>query len=214
MRHLTEADILLFLNDNLPDEERIKYEKHLADCEVCSEKLADIYRLEDRLKSSNPPGVDIESLEKAKKLVDNKENGNHFLVNFRRFSAAAIFLLAALLAVWLWTGPEYSGQQEEFRSGDKTTVVQPSHPKDGASLALNHPEISWEPVENAISYRLIIFSENGVELWSQQAEKTEMILPGSLPLNPNSRYLWKVKAVLPDGRMISSPIQSFQLKKQ
>jgi len=213
MRHLTEADILLFLNDDLHDEQRIKYEKHLADCDNCSEKLADIYRLEERLKSSDPPEVDTESLEKAKKLVGNKENGNHFLLNLRHFSAAAIFLLAAFLAVWLWTGPEYSGQQEEFRSGSESPVVQPLQPGDGASLPNNNAELSWEPVVNSASYRLIIYAESGVEIWSTQIDSTKKNLPGNISLEPETRYLWKVEAIMPDGTVISSPLQSFYLEK-
>jgi len=213
MRHLTEADILLFLNDDLPDEQRIKYEKHLADCEDCSKKLADIYRLEERLKSSDPPGVDTESLEKAKKLVDNKENDNHFLLSSRRLSAAAIFLLAAFWAVWLWTGPEHSGPQEEFRFGSESPVVQLRQPGDGASLSNNNAELSWEPVVNSASYRLIIYTESGVKIWSTQFDSTKKNLPGNISLEPETRYLWKVEAIMPDGTVISSPLQSFYLEK-
>ena len=214
MRHLSETDILLFLNDDLPIEKRKNVEKHISGCDLCSEKLADIYRLEEDLQSSNPPEINPETLEKAKKMVKDGKNSTFLFSNFRRLSAAAVILIVGFLAFWLWTGPNSVDHQDAYRSSSESTVVQPLEPGDGESLHLANPEFTWEPVPNAASYRLVIFSENGVELWSKQVEDTHQKLPEDLPMKTNNRYLWKTEAILPDGRVVSSPLRSFQLKRK
>lgn len=214
MNHLTEADILLFLENNISDEEQPKYERHLAECDICRERLVEIYQLEDRLSSSQPPNIEPETLDKAKKLIQEDKSDNYALNLFQRFSTAAIFLIAVLLTLWVWRGDEFMNPKDEFRSGDTSTLVQPLTPEDGTSILYHDSEFTWKPVENAAYYRLVIFSDNGVELWSQQVKSTEKALPANISMEPESHYLWKVEAVMPDGIIVSSPLQSFHLEKK
>jgi hypothetical protein len=118
---------------------------------------------------------------------------------------AAAGLAAASLASWLLL---------ERRPTAPVTRA----PNTGMGLVLLEPAgtlsdvprgFRWSTVDGAESYRVRLFREDGLLLWTSEAmTENRADWPGELPLEPG-RYFWDVEALREGRSIVHSPPQAF-----
>jgi len=120
---------------------------------------------------------------------------------------------AAALIVWVGVRPQPSVPPaqppgETFRSGPE----QPVQPVLRAPLgAVAAPQaFTWEPVPEAVSYRLELLDADGEIVWSAATAETSAAWPSTLPRSPG-RYYWRVVAELERGGSTASPLEDFDV---
>jgi len=124
---------------------------------------------------------------------------------FRRFSLGvglAAAIAATVLIVPYLRSPE-TGIHERGGASDGFRSLVPSTPRSRAGLVLE-----WSPYPDAVRYQVtlasldlhVLFQKVGVT--GTRVEVPEAAL-ATVP--PGARLIWRVEAILPDGRAIESP---------
>lgn len=206
--HLTEADIVLFLEKKLTLNERKSVEAHLADCAGCISQLAAISRLTRELEGSTSPPVPKEALHQAEGIVKRGVAGNPawwFRVPSIRFALGGMAVVVAGLIVILQVdNPEVS----RFRSSTHEPSPQLLDPDDGSNV---QPEnaFRWRAMPEAIAYRFTLHDHVGLKKWETVLSETTITLPGNLNLKAGDRYFWQVESLFPDQSTQRSHLNAF-----
>lgn len=213
--HISDVDLILYLENKLSEKQIRDTELHLAECDNCLANLANIHNLQKQISSdTSSPAINFEMLERAKNFVNKKEEK----IRTDWISAPSLNFAATISAIVVFgifvTAINFSSRTLHkvpgaFRSLDTTHTFAMIHPEDGEILSNNHPIFSWDHVDNAASYQLRIFLENGSLYWQTNLTDTSLILPSNVILVPGSRYLWQVEGLMPDERTIHSKLESF-----
>ncbi len=214
MEHISELDILLYLGNKLSGKHLLDMEAHLAECDDCLEKLANIRELQKRIESDSfSPAVDSDLLKKTTELVGSSKNDNPPWISAPSLSfaptVAAIIFFAVFVTAINFSSWSLRKAPESFRSLDASQSVQLVHPEDAGGLSNEHPVFSWVSVDNAVSYQLMIFLENGSPFWQTTLTNTSVVLPSDVTLMPGHRYLWHIEVFMPDKQTIRSKLGSF-----
>ena len=211
MNHISETEILLYLNNQLPDESRKEIEKHISTCSDCRSELWEMAQFKKKMNAADPPEVSEEYLKKAEDLIYGKkeETVKKVFSRSKIILAAAVILIALFLGFILFQLNSGSVETERFRSYNEGLAVSPVLPEDETEIKDSTVEFKWHPVENAITYRLTLFNANGEELWDKQVQDTVQVLTNEVSLEPGNQYLWRIEAVFSDQRQITSGLQSF-----
>ena len=96
--------------------------------------------------------------------------------------------------------------------GEKSAAVAILEPR--GSLAAAPAFFRWRPVPGAMSYRLRLFSEDGVPLAKVDRIPAAELASGELGivLRPG-RYVWKVEALHPPAVLASSRLEEFEIRR-
>jgi hypothetical protein len=189
----------------LPAEERRALIGHTAGCAACAEDFRVVAAMVRAMPAQAPPapaaggGVVVAGPWTARP-------GSRWLAG----SLAAVFLLAAIFAVVLGRLP-FDPPPEIYR-GAAEEVVSLLGP--APKLAAGAASLRWQGPPGA-RYELTVTTAD----LRLVAEATDLAEPAyTLPveqLQPfaaGDRFNWRVVAILPDGRRISSPTFSFELE--
>ena len=208
--HVTESDILLYLDDKLPAEDKQKLEQHVGRCNECAGQFATLVRLPHVLKESIPIKVDEETLNKAIKLVKRAEptigwTFRVFAHPFRTALAGVSVVTIALAVYLLIPRPEPA----QFRSTDSSVPMLKLFPPDGATMSEPHLEFHWSSVARSAVYKFSLMDRNGVSVWNWDVRDTSLLLPSTVVLLPGKTYLWRVESFLADRSLERSALHVF-----
>jgi Putative zinc-finger len=192
--HPEDGDVAAYLEAVLPDQERVAFEAHVADCEYCQARLA----LAGEAVATAPR------------------------VNRRRllYPAALIAAAAGLAAVLLVPGGTVERPAgSEFRSTSESTATQQLHiihPPRGGLILTNAPELSWSGLGTDALYQITLSTSAGAVLWSERTSDTTATLPAPIidRLRPSERYFWRVDGLLPNLQSVSTGDQPFSVADQ
>ena len=81
-------------------------------------------------------------------------------------------------------------------------------PTGDASLA--SLRFVWAAAPGAAGYRLTVSGGNGIPVWSGSVTDTMFVLPDSISLGVDQRYVWIVDALLADGSARSTGLHEFR----
>jgi hypothetical protein len=73
----------------------------------------------------------------------------------------------------------------------------------GTAVASRLPTFRWKELPNAVSYRVVVFDANGVEVLS--GTSTEPSWTATRDLNAGQSYTWRIYATLKSGEKLSTP---------
>lgn len=208
-----------YFDAELPQTEQARLEHHLGSCRFCLARIGMLERLHEGDSNKRIP----ESvLAKAKQL-------NHIRPS-RRYATGQSWAVAAVLvlAVFITTNPNQEFVQPATLSSPTLTEDNSRHLRSldqhamsldvlnlepGASIE-HGEQIQWSDVPGNLHYNVYILSNNGDVLWTQRLGGTGWVLSDSLPLATDSEYFFRVEALLPDGRSVSSRHINFQISGQ
>lgn len=180
--------------------------RHLADCRYCRARIGMLNRQQDETLSERVPG---ELLAAAKTLSRNTAPSRH--MKAPAWAMAAIVLLGVfLLAI---KQPLEIPEPRQLRNIDRIEssleVTMPGFvPGNGIKTGST---IRWTAISGEHHYTVYVLSDAGDILWTEHLQNNEWALPGSLQLDADADYFFRVEAELPNGGKISSSHLAFRV---
>lgn len=117
---------------------------------------------------------------------------------------AAMAACAALFALWP-VAPERLDQPSAMRGGELASVaLLPTVRSQGG-----RPELAWAPVEGATRYRVAVFTEEGLPVWSREVDAPPVRWPAEAP-EATGACRWRVEALRAGGLVARSPLTALQ----
>jgi len=213
-----DQQVAEYFEEQLPEAERDRLERHLADCRFCLARLGMLQRLEQ-----NPiaPRIPEDVLATAKSMRQAT------VLRSKRvpaWAAAAVLVVAVGILWHLFPvreiGPvELPRIQEAEPSSDlrETRSVDPGaigprflSPREGPGITSNASIFKWTVVPNSLYYEVRIVSDAGDLLWQERVDGTEWRLPAGLALTPGVEYFVRVDAYLTDAKTLQSDYMLFR----
>lgn len=203
--HISEAELILFLENKLPVKTRRRVEQHLSDCERCSADIAAIKRLDKVFADSSAPTIEPSVLERAGNLSAGRTARFFLIRGTARYAIAASIILAVGIGtiVLLRRPPKIS----EFRRPGESAPAFNLLPEDGTAVSTVH--FQWSRIPHARVYNVCLLEENGRILRMISTPDTNLTISSEVVLQPGKRYLWKVEAFLPDETKLGSKLHVF-----
>lgn len=120
-------------------------------------------------------------------------------------AAAAVLAVSVPLAVWWASRPEVPSA--EYREPAPASPLAPvAELADGAALPRAAFVLRWKPVAGAARYDVIVADTTLAPLHEVRGTgATEVTVPAAA-LPERGEVLWRVEAVMPDGRRHASPL--------
>lgn len=133
---LNEQQLYGYMDGTLSYKEQHSVEKHLLDCDFCSDALAGLELVKDRSKIAALSLVAAVQPQNGEPVAGKKEKGRiiPFYRSPRSYAAAAALILV-LAATWYFKG--LTGSDENKQLSDNTTISQeaPAEEKSGTAMA-------------------------------------------------------------------------------
>ncbi|HEX6574871.1 MAG TPA: zf-HC2 domain-containing protein [Gemmatimonadaceae bacterium] len=190
VEHLSSEELSAYLTNSLNAAERENVERHLTVCAECRSELIE----GQRAIASAPP---------AKKVS-------------RSWFALAGLAAAAAVLIMVWPKGEIGRSPQHIERISPPSTIAPSvsivSPASDAVLDASTRTFTWKR-DDGSSYRVTITDQAGRPVWSQATQDTTVALPDSIRLAADSRYFWYVDALRPDGRSVTSGINSFHTSR-
>lgn len=122
--------------------------------------------------------------------------------------AAAAVLLVSVPFTWrAWS--ERAGAEDPLTVRGAGTGVALLTPANDATVELP-VRLAWQPVADALRYRVEILTEAGSVAWALEARDTSVVV-GALSREGGARFRWTVEAVTPTG-LQRSALSAFSVR--
>jgi hypothetical protein len=206
--HLSDDEILLYLEGEPGPVERSRVEGHVGICMECASTFAGLSRLSSAIKADIPIQVDETTFRKATGLVSPKRNGNwvqFFSTPYRVSLAGIAAILIALTTYMVWLRPE----PVRYRSIERNVHSLHLSPEDGATVGDIGPMFRWNGLPGSSTYEMSLMNDQGVVIWSTDVRDTVVSLPPNVVLVRGKTYLWRVESFIADRRLERSALHAF-----
>ncbi len=185
--HLSASQLAGYLDRDLRAPERRVIEEHLDGCAECRAEVTALVRM-------GLPGT----------LAPPKARSRPLAV------LAWLVPLAAGLGVFMVSRPARRldpGLTERPSTGPAESVsrLRPIAPGPGATVAGTAVVFSWHG-HGADTYRVVVMTEAGEPVWSEETSDTVVPLPASVHLARGAAYFWRVESIA-DGVTATSAVQ-------
>lgn len=215
-----DQQVAEYFDGDLADAERDKLERHLSDCQYCLARIGILEKLEENRGNKRVP-EDV--LAAAKQLTHTTP--------VRRPAIAPAWAAAAVVVIALFTiinnrnlapepgsipdaVPKFEENSRQLRNvSPVATGLNVFTPKPGAGIAPGSL-IEWAEIPGNLHYNIFVLSNAGDVLWTERLAATDWVLDESLQLAAGSQYYFRVEALLPDGRNVSSKHVVFEVTGQ
>lgn len=204
--HLSEAEILLYLENKIEAGKRATVEEHVGGCAACAEQFAVLARLPELLEQDVPLTLDSATRQRAESLVQAKTNwGDIFSIFFRPRIALALVAIAAVgvTAYFALQQP----QPSTFRESTSRAALELLSPKDGAAVDEHPVSFKWKSTSSP--YIFSLYDDRGVVLWRKQTPDTMMTLPNEVELQQGKTYFWGVESSFSQQGVERSTLHAF-----
>jgi len=84
-------------------------------------------------------------------------------------------------------------------------------PRQGSVAAPGGVEIRWTDVPRSLYYEVQLTTDEGSLVWEGRSELSSLRLPAGVSLLPGRTYYVSVRAYLPEGKSLKSPVVGFQV---
>jgi hypothetical protein len=163
-----------------PEAERLATLRHVGACRPCRAEL-------ELLRTAG----DV-----AQRVARSRWHGRRLLA-----AAAGVMMLAGSVALWLALRPPAA---DTLRDGAPTRVQLLAPAEEGTAT----PPVTlvWAAVPAALRYEVEVLRPDGSAAFIAEPRDTTVVVPVTAALAPGFEYRWWVRAVLPDGTRLHSPI--------
>jgi hypothetical protein len=207
-----DQQVAEYFEEQLPEAERDRLERHLADCRFCLARLGMVQRLE---QSPTAPRIPEDVLATAKSMRQATVLRSK---QVPAWAAAAVLVVAVGILWQLFPvreiGPvelprihkaEPSSDLRETRSVDAGAMgPRFLSPREGLGIISDASIFRWTAVPSSLYYEVRVVSDAGDLLWRERVEGTEWRLPAGLALTPGLDYFVRVDAYLTDAKTLQS----------
>jgi hypothetical protein len=213
--HLTEAEIILYIENKISVDERTRVEAHIGGCAACASQFAAIAHIPSVLSKEVPLRVDRKTRQRVMQLVPSERRGFLGLFNFlnppARLALAGLAAVAILATSYMYFLTKHLPTPAQFRSGEETATIENVSPQDHAVVRETPVRFVWRSSSPA-GYRLRLFAGNGVPLWSAFVRDTTLTLPSSVVLEPGKNYLWSIEVPFTDSTTERPTFHAFSFR--
>ncbi len=195
--HVSEADIILYLEAKLLPAERERVETHVGRCKHCAHVFSTVARMPHLLEQDTPVEADVTAfITRASEIVPRRMSSNGWRLFFSplRVSFATLSLVCVAALGYFLFSPERS----QYRSTDLPPAPLTMFPPDGALITDSAPTFRWTNIAPSSAYTFTLMDEGGSPLWKTDTRDTALALPPSVVLVSGKTYLWKVETLLAD----------------
>jgi len=216
-----EIAIAAYADGRLAGKEKLKIERHLADCDFCLEQVAFLARVR---YSDVPAAVPAPLLARAREMAGTK-TGFALLPAWTKVAAAAVACLALVTIVSVRVGlhqspgssssspsatrPEAAGEVRGHAVPTKLSVLSPASESTVERIEL---EFRWEAAPRALDYDVRVLTADGDVVWAARTEKNLSKLPADVKLEAGRKYFALVQANLAEGKTIKSDAIGFTVR--
>jgi hypothetical protein len=208
--HTDAHEVLLYVEGKLSDNERKIIEAHVAQCEPCAKRFADLSRLPRILNQTVPFEIDEGTFKKAVAIVPRGKSRQLlyrlFTPPFRMALAGMAIAIIAVSTYLLLPKPEPSKFRSDRVEGSTTLRL---YPEDGAIVREERPSFRWTSIGTSSVYRFSLMDETGAVIWQNDPRDTSITLPESLVLQSGKTYLWRVETFFADKALDRSALHAF-----
>lgn len=211
--HLTENEILLYLEGKTSKQRKNEIEAHLSECSECTSILSELFSLKKKVDQIEVPDLDNETYKKALNLFSSSsrtDNPGLFKPRLSLVFSIAVALIALSFVFYLYRGDTPKVETRKYRGSD--SFGNAIHLYPGENTSINSPTVSlkWNKVKNAMQYRVNVFDKNGNIVFNKVSADTAIHFNSQKLLSSGKTYLWRVEAFYPDGRSETSTVYSFK----
>lgn len=227
-----ETQIAGYVDGRLAVSDKNRLDSHLAECDYCLGQVAALLRLEGAPMPDNvPPAL----LARARDLVPAPAPPTMWPVVRWGAIAAVTACIAVVTTVWYQRqdretfvpappstqAPAISTPAPPKVAPPATTprevrTVKPAGPslellapREGSALAPGTLEFRWTRVPANLFYEIRVMTADGDLVWEGRAEGNQTRLPENVQLVSGTKYFVSVRAFLPDGKTLTSPVVGF-----
>lgn len=207
--HLTENEILLYLEGKIYGSRKEEIENHLSSCSECTSLLADDYKLLKEIKIIKAPAVNKGYFKKAVELIKNPAKERNIWGKSLIFTTLVVIVFTFTI-VFYFSNRSVNNIHSIYRGDNSSNYSFHLSPPDNFVIKSNSIPLSWGNVKNAVEYKLKIFDLSGNIIFNKTLSDTMLDINTSKKLKYGNNYLWEVEAFFPDGRSIKSTVASFK----
>ncbi|MFB3923164.1 MAG: anti-sigma factor [Terriglobia bacterium] len=227
-----ENDIAAYVDGKIPAPAREHMERHLAGCDYCLGQVAALLRLEDSpMPESVPPAL----LARARDFASAPASPSVWPIVRWGAVAAVTACIAVVTTLWYqrqdrdtFVPPVPAIQSPASQPPATSTpaplattprevrTVKPAGPsftllapREGAAVPGGNLDFRWTPASGSLYYEVRVMTVEGDLVWEGRAEGNETRLPGTVQLVAGARYFVSVRALMPDGKALASPVVGF-----
>ncbi len=181
--HLSAGQLAGYFDNALEAVERVAVERHLDDCPICRNELAELTRL-------NPSESPAEQRGRPRHAV--------------RWLVPAVLAagLGGLALIRPWRSAPQGVERPGTGPSESLARIEPVAPLEDATLPGTRVTFEWR-ARPADTYRITVMTESGEPVWSAETSDTVAVLPSSVALVAGASYFWRVEAVA-DGIVATS----------
>ena len=209
-----------YFDGDLPPAEKDKLGRHLIDCGFCLARIGILERLEQSRGDKRVPEDVLATAKQITRITPRRRPA------IAPAWATAAVVLIALFAIFnirdlvqepesiplVVPSPEVNSRQLRNVS-PSVTHLKVFTPQPGAGIAPGSL-IEWAEIPGNLHYNIFVLSNAGDVLWTQRLAATDWLLDESLQLAADNQYYFRVEALLPDGRNVSSKHVVFQVTER
>jgi hypothetical protein len=199
----------------LSEEEKLRFESHLLECEYCFQSLYQAAPITDLVRKDKLAPSDKAELQDHESIVaprTTSEKSRSFRFLGRKWAFAAASVLTVMIIAFVFVRLQGPGEKtERLRGDDDVSILVLSPVGEVSTLS----ELRWKPVAGVDSYEVRILTETGNLVWEGSAQETKAVLPDSIneALIQGPTYFWQVEAVTDKGESIKSQMVRFRIRK-
>jgi len=202
------------MEGGLSESDHADFERHLADCAWCMERVGMIGRASSNEFNETLPEF---TFARACRMVGpNNIPMPAWRHHAPRWAAAAIVVLAISLAV---RGPTPVAPVSDFNDVRTERNIRPFSPiprllspSEDSRIELAHARFEWSPVADSLFYRVRIVSDAGDLLWQERTQGTHWNPPPELHLMAGGEYFVRIDAYLTEAKSVSSDYVAFRVE--
>lgn len=203
-----EEELATFCEEGTAGDKLERILNHVADCGVCSARLALVNRTRGPNFSKRTPEL---AKAQAQRLVkqDRRKNVRRFI----GWAAAAVVVLSLAMVVDSQRGlgpspvPDIEPVQSQPNIRLRAPTVSPPQvlaPVSGAMVDSRYFLFRWTEIPGSLYYDIYIVSKMGDLVLKERVTETHWQAPSSLKVKPGAEYYVRVDAFLSDSKTISS----------
>lgn len=106
------------------------------------------------------------------------------------------------------------GDVPSVRSSESQPKVRLLFPREGSELRRNELKFRWEPVTDAVLYKVRLAAADGSLMMQKESKEPSLMLADDVVLQKDAMYYVTVVAQMGDGRALKYEIRSFRLAKE
>jgi len=179
---MNDLEIASYLDRGLSAQDRSRVEDHLVECSECRENVAGAEQLMTKLR-------------RPRRLAA--------FAGLAAVAAAALFVVSPAL---MRARQPLDLVTRDAGTSSTLVAYEPIATAENQSI-----RFSWAAAPDAGSYRFVLSTPDGTTVWSFTGTDTSVMLPASVTLDRDARYVWFVDAILNDGTTRSTGLQQLRV---